>query len=1200
MQGPGRIRFGVTVVLLNAPVKCFACFPPVLPEPPTVDAGRCESINSIKLQGLNIMKHFRAIALLLALTTALSPLASAQTATGSVSGSIHDANGAAVPGARVSARNDATGVALATQSSEAGVYVFPTVPVGVYTISVEKDGFKKATRTGLEIRVAMRQEQDLTLEVGDVQQSVEVTADAQLLETVTPQRGQNFSPQMMNNLPLFTGGIRNPQAFISYMPGVSVGTPETSISGSGGRAAEILMDGASFTIPESGGAVFNFPSAEMFSEFKLLTGTYDAEYGRFGGGVQIFVTKSGTNDIHGSAFLNLRRDIWNANTWARNWQGLPRQKERFNEVGGSAGGPVFIPKVYDGRNKTFWYFTYSKDMRPVSITGTPVTTVPTALMRQGIFSELPANQIIYDPLTTSGNTRTPFPNQTIPQDRFSQISRNLLSAVPMPTRPGTTNNFDFTNTQVVDRYIWNLKFDHAFNPGNRLSFTMTKENGFTNDTNFFPGPLGQGLLNFQRPDNWRGNHDWVIKPNILLHTTFGFSRTRQGWSNPNQAGAGSAFGFPGLSGDSDALPRIQFEGPDVAASSANAFNWGVQDGKVNNGGQNNYTYHFAQGLSWILGRHELKFGWDYRVLQTTAFDLAGTNGLYRFARNQTALPTATGSTGHVYASMLLGMANSAERTALPVLFPDIRYGYVAGYIQDNFRVNNRFSLRLGMRYEVPKGWAEANGDYSSVNLTLPNPAAGGLPGAYEFYGSGQGRTGQLRPYPTDYSNIAPRIGFAYKFTEKTVLRGGYGTYFQTLGNGGCGCRDGFASPYSRLSDGVNAAVQWDGGLAPPPDFQPPPTLSPTIQMYQSVSTLSQYFGRAPRIHEWSLTLQHQLGQFVFEAGYVGNRGSRLASTQQINQNTVDNLALGTLLRARIDSPEAAAAGITKPFADFPDNMTVAQALRPFPQYLDVANRNSGQGRTWYDAAQFKVERRFGDWQMMASYTYSKALSVAHYRQIFSQTQVTAQDNYNYDEMKSISPFNQPHIFNILNTYNLPFGRGKKFANSDSTWVNLLVGNWTISAIQQYRSGAPLAVSAPNTLGAGTLFTNYKKALRNPGDIQTGIDRGTLDPNNPDTRWFNPGVFAIPGEFQLGNAAQYITEFRQPTVLNENISIVKTLRFPVGGDRNIDLQLRSDAFNVFNRTSFGGVNGVVGNPNFGRPSGPQNGARLITMGLRATF
>ncbi|MEP6536684.1 MAG: TonB-dependent receptor [Bryobacteraceae bacterium] len=1122
-----------------------------------------------------------------------------QSNTGSLSGTITDPNAAAVPEAKLRARHDQTGQETDTVTTRTGNYVFASLPVGTYTITVEASGFKKLSRADLEIRVAQRQTLDLQMEVGDVQQTVNVTAEAELLDTNSPQRGQSVSSTMMNNLPLFSGGIRNASAFVGYMPGVSRGTPELSISGSGGRASEVLIDGASLIIPESGGVVFNFPGAEMFGEFKLLTGTYDAEYGRFGGGVQIFVTKSGTNDFHATGFLNLRRDIWNANAWARKAAGQPRAKERFNEQGGAGGGPVFIPKVYDGRNKTFWYATYSKDKRPVTASQV-LSTVPTARMKNGDFGEVP--QLIYDPATTVGNVRTPFPNNIIPAARFSTISKNILSSIPNPTRPGITSNFDNNNVTVFDSYIWNLKFDHAFTQNNRLSFLVTKENTLSGVLAAFPGPLGQGLQTYQRPDNWRLNHDLVIKPTLILHSTFGYSRTRQVWDNPYQKGAASKFGFPGITGDSDAMPRVLFSGADGLTA------WGVQDGKVGNGSQINITYQFSEALTWIKGKHEYKMGWDIRRLQTTSnpIDLAGTNGQYTFARAQTALPTNLAGTGQAFASFLLGAVDNGNKVALPVLIGNIRYGYHAGFFQDNWKVTPRLTISYGIRYELPINWHDKNGDYSMVDLTKPNPSAGNLPGAMIFAGNGAGRTGQKRFYPTDFSDLGPRIGFAYKLFSKTVVRGGYGIFYQTLGNGGCGCRIGFANPININSDGVNpaplnASNNWDGGIAAPPGFRPPPLLDPGVGLFNDVDVMGPNFGKAPRVYNWSFNVQQEFKNFVLDIAYVGNRGHGLNSTIDLNQLPVSRLALGTLLQRPISSPEVIAAGFTKPYAAFPDNMSLAQALRPYPQYLGVLDRNSGIGTTWYDSLQTKVERRFGYWQLMAAHTFSKSLAANHYRQIFSQHfNVGAQDAYNPGDMKAISPFDQPHVINILNVFTLPFGKGRKYLNSSNFLLNLAVSDWTVSAAQNYRSGAPIQISAPNTLANGVLFTRFKKANVGPDPLFTGVDRTSLDPNNPATRYFSLNAFTLPGQFALGTVSSYLRNFRQPPVFEENMSIAKRLKFPLYADRMLNMTLRADAFNVFNRTNFGGINGSIGNPNFGRVTGPQNGARIITMGLRAEF
>ncbi len=1114
----------------------------------------------------------------------------AQMATGSITGSILDPAGAVIPGAIVTARNEQTGASFRTESSEAGLYVLGSLPPGLYEVTVEKPGFRKLVRGGLEVRVAVRLGLDLSLEVGDVQQTVEVVAEAPLLETATSERGQSFSTKFMNTLPLFTGGIRNPEAFVRYMPGVNI-YRETSISGSGGRGKEVLIDGASLTIPESGGVVFNFPAAEMFGEFKLLTGTYSAEYGRFGGGVEVFVSKSGNNALHGAGFWNLRRDIFNAAGWSvnanpRNPPGF-RPKERFNEAGGAVGGPVYVPKVYDGRNRTFFYFTYSRDLRPATATST-TSTVATVRMKEGDFSEFP--RLIYDPATTAGNTRQPFPGSVIPQSRFSRVAAAILPFIPDPNLPGTNSNYAFVNTNNLTDYHWSLKIDHALSNNNRIAYFHSLQNQDRELTTALPGPLGQGLgSNFQRPQNFRVNHDWVVRPTFLIHTTFGFSRTRQGWDNPAQKGFASRIG---LKTDTDATPRIRFASADALTA------FGVQDGKVDNGFQFNTTYHATQAMSWVRGNHEFKFGWDIRRLQTTAEDKAGTNGLFIFERAQTALPTDTGGTGHSFASFLLGMPDRAETAALPIPDIQIRYGYHAGYFQDNWRIAPRFTLNLGIRYEVPIGFHFSNFQFSSVDLTIPNPGAGNLPGALVFAGPGAGRTGKKRFYPTDFSGIGPRIGFAWQMTGKTVLRGGYGIYYQTLGNGGCGCTLGFAGPPTQInSDGLNAAFAFDGGIPVPPNVARPPFIDPAFGNFRNVDYLGPNFGRAPRIHNWSFNIQHQIGQFLIDIGYVGNRGRRLSSSIPMNQVDPKYLSLGPLLRKRIDDPAVAAAGFSKPFSSFPSNQTLAQALRPYPQFLDVTSRNSGDGRTWYDSLQAKVERRFGAWQLMASYTWSKSLSKLHYRQIFTQSQVWPQNAYDLEAEKTFLAFHLPHVLNILNSYDLPFGRGRKWLTGGGV-LDYFLGGWTVAAAQQYRSGGLLEANAPNTLG-NALFSLAKRVNPTGAAIRTNVERGELDPGTSDIRYFNAGAFRFPGEFEFGVGSHFYADFRQPPLLSENLSLLKHFSFYRRGDHEVRLTYRADFFNLFNRTNFA-VNGVVGNANFGRATAPQQGGRVITMGLRLEF
>jgi len=1121
----------------------------------------------------------------------------AQSSTGSLAGTVTDPNGAAVPGAKVVATSVVTGAKLETVSTDAGLYVFPTMPVSTYNITAEKAGFKKLSRQNIEIRIAQRMDMDIRLEVGDVQQTVEVTAEAPLLETSSPERGQQLSQKFMDNLPLFAGGIRNPRAFVNYMPGVT-NNGEQSVSGSGGRAQEVLIDGASALNVESS-AVFNFPSSEMFSEFKMLQSNYSAEYGRVGGGIEIYVAKSGTNWFHGAAFHNMRRDIWNANAWARNANPNPAQnfrpKERFNETGGAIGGPVYIPKVYDGRNKTFWFFTYAKDLRPITL-GFPVMTVPTAAMKNGVFNEAGV-PVIYDPATTAGDVRQPFPNNTIPAARFSRAARNLMPLIPNPNRPTLAGNYDFVNRSQFERTIWSLKFDHAFTPTHRVSFFFSNEVQAQDDVSGFEGAIGNGLQNFQKPFNYRINHDYNIRTNLLMHTTYGFSKTRQTWDNPNQRGAGSRLGF-NLTGDSDALPRIQFAG------AAGLSPYGVQDGKVANGGQFNEQYHLTQGFTLLKGKHEYKFGWAYRRFTTLGQDLAGTNGLYLFNRAQTALPTALTSTGHEFASLILGGADRASQIVPPVLFDTTMYHDTSVYFQDNWRVNQKLTLNLGLRYEVPIGWHVPGGNgYSHVDINVPNPGAGGRPGALVFSGTGPGRTGVKRFYPTDYSAIGPRLGAAYQLSPKTVIRGGWSIYYQGLSSGGCGCRQGFAGSNDLQSDGRNAVLNWDNGVPLAPGYRPPPIIDPSYVNFQSVQYQGSTAGQPGRIYNWSVNIQHEIKNFLIDVAYQGNRGTRLNSTMDLNQLPTSQLSRGSLLGQRVDSAAARAAGITLPFANFPGNLSVAQSLRAFPQYLSVSSLFAGYGRSWYDAMQLKVERRFGTFQLQANYTWSKSLGYGHFRQVFSQLggQGSPQDYNNLPDSKSFMPFDVPHVFNVLATYDLPMGKGQKYFSSTPKIANALISGWTVSGIMQYRAGTLLQLVTPgNPLGNGVLFAPLTKANLNAVPIRTGVDRTTLDPNNPNIRFFNAAAFSAAPQYTLGTAAFYQNDFRQPMFMDERFSIVKRTTLWDNEKNPVVLTYRADAFNMFNRTVFGGVVGTIGNPNFGRPTGPQNGSRIITMGLRLEF
>lgn len=1150
------------------------------------------------MSGLALSPSRALVTLLLA-----SVLAVAQSNTGSLSGRVTDPSEAVVTGAKVTVTNDETGVAVSTTTNSEGLYQFLSLPVGAYTIQVEHPGFRLTRQTGIRIDVATRDSVNISLSVGDTTQTVSVSSDAPLMSTETSDTGTVFAPKFMKDAPLFVnGGFRNPENFISYVPGVNNGQQDSSINGGARRSKEVLIDGASHTNPESGGVAFaangGIGSVEMYGEFKLLTSNFSAEYGRTGGGVEVFVTRSGTNALHGTAFDFLRNDKFDAAGWTVNQRRpyLGKSKIRQNEFGVAAGGPVFVPKLYNGRNKTFWYFTWN-GYKQNNGGGTTVASVPTALMKQGNFSELGSRQI-FDPDTTQTVngviTRTAFPGNIIPKNRWSSVSSKMLSLIPDPTGPGLSSNFATTSLTTVDRNIYSIKLDHSFSERNRISGLYSWQRLDALTQSGLPGPLATGSINHDKPDITRLNHDFNFTPRLLNHATFGLSRYQALFNQlPDHLKDWAVtLGLKGVATNgSQSFPIVTFTDSLT----------GYGTDPKNRGAQQNWTYEFIDGVSWLKGRHEFKFGFEYHKGRTfqDPFDDSYAHGKFNFNSLQTADPTNRSATGYSFASFLLGDPNDARRD-FNTKGVDIKYGYRALWANDNFKVTPKLTLNLGLRWELFIPRTDTNLTLSAFDPTIPNPAAGGRLGALSFAGTGTGRNGRVRFGDIYYDNFGPRIGAAYQLTPKTTLRGGYGMYFSAAnGNTGGGCFPcGWgvsASPTPTSPDGISPAFNWDNGFLVPPGFVPPPVIDPSYANGQTVLVVSKEDGLAGRIQNWQINVQRELPKgFLADVAYLGSKGTRLNNYVPYNQVDPKYLSLGSLLSASITDPRVVAAGFQVPYAGFTG--TLAQALRPYPQYNNIIHTYLGQGATRYDALQAKLEKRYSALTLLLGYTWEKNLSI---NGAFTQTGngIGPQDQYNLKVEKALSIHDIPHTLNLVYAYDLPFGRGHRWLNSSNGFVNAVAGGWTLSGIHQYRSGTLIQISAPvNTLGTGVLFTPALRVNTTGSAIRSGVDRTALDPNNPDVRWINRAAFSIPGAFQFGSASPFLNDLRNPPFFTEAFSIVKRVKMW----ERADIEYRADMSNVLNRTSFGGVNVNLSDANFGRVTGVQQGPRIIQMALRLNF
>jgi hypothetical protein len=813
-------------------------------------------------------------------------------------------------------------------------------------------------------------------------------------------------------------------------------------------------------------------------------------------------------------------------------------------------------------------------------------------MLQGDFGEWPAG--IYDPRTTAVDaagrvTRTPFASNIIPKSAFSAVSSKMLPLHPTPESPGLTNNsIAPLGSPMADQRTSGFKLDHVIKTNHRLSgmFNYTDRPSIKS-----PGPsrllavgrsTGLENYNFQVVTTRiiRLNYDWNIGPTLLNHMGAGFSRFRnpnfslsynQGWTQPD----GGKLGLKGL--QYDLFPTVQFTqgytryGDDIASD--NYFS----------------TFAFLDNLTWIRNKHTFKMGFEVQTHRDNYRNFGNGGGTFNFSHLETALPGVSGS-GNAFASFLLGAVDSGSayfRSSLP----GGRYKYYGAFIDDTYKLSTKLTLNIGMRWEVQVPTSDPLGRISYMDPSIPNPGAGNLPGAYVFGGTGDGRQGFERFFDIHYKNFAPRVGFAYSATRNTVIRGGYGIFYKEYINQGVGVpQTGFSiTPgFGSADSGLTPGFYWDNGF--PQNFNRPPLISPTVANGQGAAVVEKATGgQIPYSQQWNLTIERQItGSLMISGAYVANKGTHLYDSMNRNQVSPALYGLGdALLRANITSAAAQAAGIRQPFAGFADlygtRATVAQALRPYPQYQGVSTVASPYANSTYNSFQFKLDKRFSKGLAgTVAYTFSKYLSDGVG---FTDAHggVIRQDYYRRE--KALYATDQPHILTFSFNYFLPFGAGHRFAFGRIG--DKVLGGWSISGVGAYSSGFPLAISTTNTL---PIFNGGLRPNLTGTPIRAPQGPGKFDPRRD--AFLDKAAFAVPGPLQFGNAPVFLN-VRQPYFIQESFGVFKDTRL----FERLTHQFRLEISNPFNRVVFGAPSTDLSSASFGIISGQGNSPRVIQFGMK---
>lgn len=1230
----------------------------------------------------------------------------AQLNLGAIKGEIQDPQQAAVSGAKLTLHNVTTGVTLTSVSGASGEYQFLDIAPGTYTLTTTASGFETSVQQEVAVRIGSTVVINIPLQPGKVEQTVTVQANAAALETETSDIGTTISPQEIKDLPVsLSGDMRNPLNFVMLTPGVSGSTPGATpdyrlhISGSVSYADEVYVDGVPIMNTNLAGDVSeNHPPIDAISQFKLINNNQSAEYG-LSSGIVSFAFKSGTNDYHGTAFDFLQNDALNAAGYvtdneyascvggggtgcAQTYKKAPLKQ---NEFGGTLGGPVRLPWLYNGRDKTFFFVDYTGFKYRPSSNNATLTTVP-AQFRDGDFSQALGPQLtvngnpvfdpagnpvytgeIYNPFSVhtvlgpDGNSyqvRDPFPGNIIPAGfpGLSTVSQNVLQSFPVPSNNALFDNYYRTQSSKIDEHRLVVKIDEHLSDKNAFSGSVFT-GGYSDSDN---GGLNllDSVTTTAPTTQIRFTWDYTHSPTLINNVNIGFLRDT-GFDGPLQPGPGlAALGLKGLPPFAPDSPYPQIGIGTVQNSIGSA--------SASFSAANRYIVN--DNLTLIRNHHTITVGGEVRYLQQNEGGLPA--GGITFEPTETAL-NGTGFAGGQAVTIPAGTGNAAASFLFGGTdFVNISYPIESAYRfwqfgmfgQDDWKINQRLTLNLGLRYDIQLPRSDAHGNVSTMDPTLPNPSAGGLPGAFTFYGQGPGRNGSNRIGTIDYKGVQPRVGFAYAppgYGNKTVLRGGFAVT-RPLGNdnledsiSGGQYTTGFSglAMLNRPQDYVGSpGYYWDNEF--PQSSVAGADLDPGLLVgNDNPPMIHPSSGTPPTQLYWTMQVEQQVNSsVVFNVAYVGMHTYHLGVWSKPNEvnpamaqakysgaATAAGLPLNEFLSLPVTDPRVAAAGITPPWPGFVSTFgagaTASQALRPWPQYGDVDNPLNPIASVSYNGLQSSVQKHFSQGlTALLSYTFSKTIGDADSNSGPSSGAENAiyagsfyQNYYDPKAERAVTSSDIPHVVSLSYTYELPFGPGKQFVHRNGV-VGRVVGGWSVSGIQQYQSGRPIhieydAFGASNPYFAagdgfsfrpdivpGQPFKNpqYRRSCSGPLPAAAG--------RNPCEFYINPAAFTIPPSGQFGNAPNLISSLRMPAYLDEDLSVSKRTQIA----ENLDLQFQANFFNAFNRTIFssGGnaqtfiINAAPpdlspgslagSNTVFGIMTSQQNAPRIIQFGMRLEF